>query len=293
MKEKIFVIGATGNVGREVVKNLQEMGQAIIAGVRDEGSAYKVPAGENTSIAIFDFEKPDTFPALFTDVKKLFLMRPPQIADVEQYLFPAIDAAKQAGVELISFLSLMGIEDNKWAPHYAVEKYLETCGVPYIFIRPSFYMQNFSGTHARDICEQDEILLPAGRGRNSFIDTRDIGAVTAKTLVEPGHENQAYTLTGREALSYAQAAEIFTEVLGREIQYNRPSPLRFHRHMLRKHKVPSKFVWVMQVLYLTVRLNKGSFVNDTVQRILGQPAITLRQFVKDYQEIWQPPCATR
>ena len=107
MEEKIFVIGATGNVGREVVKNLQELGQTVIGGVRDASNAHKVPTGDNTSIAIFDFEKPDTFPALFKGVKKLFLMRPPQIADVEQYLFPVIDAAKQAGVELISFLSLM------------------------------------------------------------------------------------------------------------------------------------------------------------------------------------------
>lgn len=287
MTEKIFITGATGNVGREVVKNLHAAGTKIIAAALDEADAQRIPEGAHTEVAYFDFGKPEDFPKLLGGVTSLFLMRPPHIEDVQTYLFPLIDAGGEAGVKRIVFLSLMGIEDSKWAPHYAVEKYLESSGIPYIFLRPSFYMQNFSGPHAIDIRARNEILLPAGRGKNSFIDVRDIGEVAAKMLLEEGHDNKAYTLTGSEALDYFQAAQIFSEVLGREIKYNKPSPIRFHRHMIRHHSLPSKFVWVMQILYMTVRMGKGSLVTNTVAEILERPPITLRQFVKDNQTIWQ------
>ncbi|NIV39485.1 MAG: SDR family NAD(P)-dependent oxidoreductase, partial [Anaerolineae bacterium] len=58
-----------------------------------------------------------------------------------------------------------------------------------------------------------EIMIPVGKARTSFLDVRDIGAVAAKVLSEPGHENRAYQLTGGEALDYYQVAELFSQEL--------------------------------------------------------------------------------
>ena len=67
-------------------------------------------------------------------------------------------------------------------------------GIPYTFIRFSFFMQNLSTTHAQDIKERNDLFIPSGKARISFIDTRDIGEIIGRCLVEKGHENKAYTI---------------------------------------------------------------------------------------------------
>ena len=286
MSEKILVTGATGNVGSEVVRSLLAMGQPVVAAALDEVDAKKVP-GENTETVFFGFGQAETYAAAFEGVGKLFLMRPPQISDVQQYLFPVMDYAKTAGVQQIVFLSLLGVEKQRFVPHYKVEKHLETCGVPYTFLRPSFYMQNLNTTHRQEIREGAEIVVPVGKAKTSFIDVRDIGAVAARVLSEPGHENQAYGLTGTQALDYYEVAERFTEVLGRPIAYRNPSIPRFIR-LQHRQGVPLPFILVMVGLYTATRFGAGKQVTEEVERLLGRPPIAMRQYIEDYADAWLP-----
>ena len=281
----ILVTGASGNVGLEVVKCLLAQGQPVRAGGTNP-QALRERLGPAVETAQFDFAQPETFAAAFQGVKSLFLMRPPQITDVKKYLFPAIDAAKQAGVAQIVFLSLIGIEHNTRVPHYAVEQYLIASGIPYTFLRASFFMQNLNTTHRAEIRERSEIFVPVGRGKTSFIDVRDIAAVAALALTQPGHEHQAYDLTGREALDYYQVAEVFSEVLGRRITYRNPSAVAFLGRQIRAGTaVP--FALVMTWLYWSTRNGMAAQVTGEVQRLLGREPITLRQYVTDYQEAWR------
>jgi uncharacterized protein YbjT (DUF2867 family) len=284
MGQKILVTGATGNVGHQVGKALLESGQAVVAPAKDERDARRVPEGAEPRF--FRFGRPETYPAAFEGVNKLFLMRPPQISDVKRYLFPVIDYAKGAGVTHIVFLSLIGVERNKRVPHYKVEQYLARCGVPYTLVRPSFYMQNLSTTHRQEIVEEDKIAVPVGKARTSFIDVRDAGAVAAKVLSEPGHENRFYELTGGEALDYYQVADLFTEILGRKITYTDPSLLRFvYETVARGGKLP--FALVMAFLYAQTKRGMADRVTDEVARLLGRPPITMRQYIQDYAQVWR------
>lgn len=287
MKPTILVTGATGNVGREVVRTLQQLGQPVIAAVLDEEDAQHVP-GEDTPTVRFDFTDPNTYTAALQDVQKLFLLRPPAIADVEHTLHPVVEHARAAGVTHIVFLSLMGVSHNRRVPHYKVEKKIEASGVPYTFLRPSFYMQNLDTFYRDDIGYRNEIFLPAGKGKTSFIDVRDIGAVAAKVFTEAGHQNRAYTLTGGEALDYFQVAEIFTEVLDRTITYAKPSPRQYKKRM-RALGIEEQFIEVMLGLYFTVRMGFGAQVTGDVPQLLGRPAITMRRYVEDYAHKWQLP----
>ena len=284
MKSKILVTGATGNVGREVVKQLVDQGAAVVATVLKAEAAERVPAG--AEIVIFDFGDPKTYPAAFADVKKLFLMRPPQIADVKHYLFPVVDYARKIGVEQIVFLSLLGVERNPIVPHHKVEKYIKNSGMPYTFLRPSFYMQNLNTTHQEEIKKDGEICIPVADAKTSFIDVRDIGAVGARVLTESGHTNSAYELTGAQALDYKQVAAIFTAVLGKKIVYTRPSLLKFIRKSL-KRGTPFKFVLIMAGLYTSTRLGMAERITSTVKELLGRPPISLRQYAQDYAAAWQ------
>ena len=284
MQSKILVTGATGNVGQEVVKALLERGQPVTAAALDEQDAQRVPEG--AEIALFDFGKPEAFPQAFAGVNRLFLMRPPQIADVKRYLFPIVDYAREAGVEQIVFLSLLGAERNPFVPHRKVEKYLEKSDVPYTLLRPSFYMQNLNTTHRQEIREEDRISVPVGDAKTSFIDVRDIGAVAAQVLSGEGDEEQAYDLTGGRALDYYEVASIFSEVLGREIRYTAPSLLRFLRESVARG-TPLKFALIMAGLYTSTRFGMADRVTDTVERLLGRPPIPFRRYVQDYAGAWR------
>lgn len=278
----VLVTGATGNVGSEVVLALA--GKANIrAAVTDvEKARAKLPPG--TELVRFDFEDASTFAAAFAGVDRLFLMRPPHISD-PKVIAPSIEAAKAAGVKQIVFLSLQGAESNSIVPHAKIEKLLLTCGVPYTFLRPSFFMQNLTGQHRDEIRQRNEIFVPAGHGRTSFIDVRDIAAVAALTLTEDGHENKAYTLTGSEALTYDEVAQILTEVTGRPVRYANPNLVRFVLQK-RREGLAWGFVIVMAGIYLTAALGRADGRTDEVPRLLGRAPITVRQFAQDYRSVW-------
>lgn len=279
----ILVTGATGNVGAEVLRILQKEGQAVRAAVRD--AAARSSSSNDVQYVQLDFMKPGTYGPALQGVSKLFLVRPPAISDTQRYINPVIDAAKAAGVEQIVFLSLLGAEKNRWVPHHRIEKYLEASGIAWTFLRASFFMQNLSTTHRGDIREHDEIFVPAGKGKTSFIDVRDIAAVAAKALTEPGHAMKAYPLTGSEALDYAEVARIFSEVLGRQVVYRNPSIWSFVRTM-RQRGLGLPFILVMVGIYTTARLRLAGTVTADTATLLGRAPITMRQFVADYKDCW-------
>ncbi len=255
MSGKVLVTGALGNVGAEVVKHLQETGIPFRAADRDV-TRLRERFGADVGAVTFNFTRRETYGPAFDGVEKMFLMRPPQIANIQRDMVPALEAAKAAGVKHVVFLSLIGIERAKFVPHYKVEAYLRASGQAWTFLRCSFFMQNLNTTHRTEIRERDEIFVPVGSARTSFIDVRDIAAVAVVALTEPGHAGQAYDLTGSEALDYWQVAEIMSRILERKITYRNPNPLSFLASHLRSG-TPLTFALVMTGLYLSTRERHG------------------------------------
>jgi uncharacterized protein YbjT (DUF2867 family) len=283
--DPILVIGATGNVGREVVKSLHARGYNARAAASSEKSFTRLPE-EAAEKVVFDFAKPETIAPAFAGIKKMFLMRPPAISDIETYIKPVIDYAAENGVEQIAFLSLMGVEEKSYVPHYKVEQFMKESGVPYTFLRAGFFMQNLDTTHRADIVEYDDIFIPAGNAKTAFVDARDLGAVAAHVLTTPGHKDKAYDLTGKESLTYDEVAEIFTETLGRKITYSRPSLLRFARRM-KKRGYPWGYVVVTAGLYLSTRRGSAETIADDMAQLLLREPLTMRQYVADYADVWR------
>lgn len=285
MKEtggKILITGATGNVGAEVLRLLQNEGIAVKAAVRKSG---KRGGAAQTEYVEFDFEQRRTFADALRGVRRLFLVRPPEISDVKKNINPFVDAAKAAGVEHIVFLSLLGAERNRIVPHAKIERHIKRSGVAYTFLRASFFMQNLSTTHLEEIKQRDEIFVPAGAGKTSFIDARDIAEIAVKALTEKGHENKAYDLTGSEALSYYEVADIFTETLGRRITYRNPSIFRFALRRYRKGDNLT-FILVMIGIYTTARIGLAARVAEDAKNLLGREPISMRRFIEDYKGCW-------
>ncbi len=183
------------------------------------------------------------------------------------------------------FLSLLGAEHNRFVPHYKIERTIQASGIPWTFLRASFFMQNLSTIHRETICERSEIDVPAGNGRTSFIDVRDIAEIAATILCSSGHDQRAYPLTGADALTYTTVAQIMTEEFDRQIVYPPSSVLTFIRRM-RQRGYEWDFVLVMLAIYTTARLGLTATVTPDATRLLGRAPRTMRNFVHDYRDCW-------
>ena len=284
MSSPILVIGALGNVGAEVVKQVIARGGKVRAADIDENK-IKERFGDSVEPVRFDFTDPTTYAATFSGVKKMFYMRPPHITNIERDMNPSMDAAKRAGVVHVVFLSLIGIEKAKYVPHYKVETYLQQIELQTTFLRCSFFMQNLNTTHRKEIKERSEIFVPVGKARTSFIDARDIGRAAAVVLMESGHAGKNYDLTGSEGLDYWQADAIMSKVLGRKISYANPNPLHFLIETIRRG-TPFIFAMVMLGLYTSTRFGMAETITQEVERLTREKPISFRQYVQDYQASW-------
>ncbi|WP_088892849.1 SDR family oxidoreductase [Leptolyngbya ohadii] len=287
---RVFITAATGNVGAETIRLLSQQlpPGTIVAGVRSSDQANPFPSG--VEVFAFDFLNPQTF-SFLQNVDKLLLVRPPQLSQPKRDMLPLLQVARSSGVRHVVFLSLLGVQFNPLAPHRKIEQYIRQLGFRYTFLRPSFFMQNLITTHRSDIRDRHQILLPAGQGRTSFIDVRDIAAVAAQVLAvdrsaEQNYLDRAFDLTGSEALTYAEVAAILSKVLETSITYRAASIREFSRHMAAQG-YPKDFIRVMIGIYSVARFGLAGKITDDLRQLLGREPISFRQFAEDYQVEWQ------
>ena len=164
-----------------------------------------------------DFWDPSTFGPVLLGADRVFLLRPPPISRVGPTLNRFIDAARDRGVRHVVFSSVAGAESNRIVPHHRVEEHLLSSGLAWTTLRPGFSAQNLATAYRSDIVGSNRVYVPAGDGLAAFIDSRDIGEIAARALVEEGHVGMAYHLTGPEAISFADLTSILSDVLGRPI----------------------------------------------------------------------------
>lgn len=119
--------------------------------------------------------------------------------------------------------------------------------------------------------------------KTSFIDIRDIGEVAAKVLIEDGHQFKAYALTGSEALTYYEVAEIISKETNKNIIYTNPSVFTFRKRMMQKG-LKNDFIMVMIGIYTTARLGLAKKITLDLEQLLGRKPTTLKQFTHDYRE---------
>ncbi len=284
----IGVTGAPGNTGTPLVHELLRRGVRVRVLARHPDRAREafaqVPAGQ-LEFRTLEFGRRQTYLDAFGGLERLFVLRPPQIAQVRRDMVPALDVALGAGVRHFVLLSLQGADRLPFTPHAQLEKHLAGNGAAYTFLRPSFFMQNLTTTHLPEL-KKGIIAVPAGQGRTSFVDADDVGQAAAVVLTESGHENRAYELTGPEALTYGEVAEIFTRVTGHLYRSTNPSPLAFYRQM-RGHGAGRAETLIMEGIYATARLGLAKHVSDDLPALLGRPAHSIEDFAKTLPTLLQ------
>jgi uncharacterized protein YbjT (DUF2867 family) len=279
---RIVVTGATGTVGRAVAERAAADGHEVIAAVR-RPDATDLPSGVES--VRFDFTEPGTYGPALDGADGLFLMRPPAISDAERFVNPVVDAAERAGVGHVAFLSVLGAERNPFLPHRKTEQRLEASALGFTLLRASNFMQNLAEQNAAAIRERDEVFVPAGDGRVSYVDARDVGAAAAVALGRGGLEQRALDLTGPEAIDHYAVARALTDALGRPVDYARPGAIEFVWRKLGEGE-PLPFVLVMTGIYTVARLGLAARVTPDLARVLGRPATPFSAFAADYRDVW-------
>ncbi|MGB9203089.1 MAG: SDR family oxidoreductase, partial [Terriglobales bacterium] len=215
-------------------------------------------------------------------VDRVFLVGPPtaQLPALER---KAIDVIKQSGVRQVVKLSAMGGREAIFPRQHAQsEEYIQASGVPYTFLRPNGFMQNMVIYNSATINTQNAFYGSEGEGQISQIDLRDVAAVAVKALTEDGHVGKAYTLTGPEALTNAQIAQILSDDLGREIRFINLPPAQFRQALLAAG-VPEWNADALLDLQRLYREGKAATVTQEVEQILGRKPISFEQFSRDYK----------
>ena len=286
----ILVVGGTGQVGQELVKQLQETKVPFRVLAHSARSVESLQA-QGLEVVHGDYQQVASWAeAGFAGVERLFLLTPssPDQGQIEAAL---IDQAKQAGVKHVVKISVWDIENPASAnplltPHQEAEEHLRQSGLDYTLLRPNNFMQNFGRSDSATIKSQGAIYNASGDGLISFIDARDIAAVALAALTSQDHFGQAYTLAGPEALTYAQAAALFTKHLGKPVQHV-SIPDEALKQALLGVGLTDWYAEGLVQLNQYYRQGYGATVNDNIKKITGRPAHTLDSYIADHLAIFK------
>jgi uncharacterized protein YbjT (DUF2867 family) len=269
MAGKILVLGANGTIGTALVAKLLAKGEAVKAASRT-GRAVAGAEG-----VVFSYLETSTHAAAFDGVDRAFVMLPTGHVNSREMLLPVIEAAAARRVKVV-LQTAFGVDADDAIPYRQVELALEKSGIPYVILRPNWFTDNFH-TFWKAGLDQGRISLPAGEGKTSFVTVEDIADCAAAVLGGNAFDGRAFNLTGPEALSYAEAAQILTEVLGRPVVYE-PSGDEAFIALLVAAGLPADYAAFLAMIFHPVREGWTAAVSDAVPLLTGHPARSVRDY---------------
>ena len=284
---KILVTGATGNVGAALTRRAVKSGVKTRTAVRNLEKASDLFAGLDVETVHFDFFVPSTYQSALAGVEALFLVAPPgDPNEIDKIVINFIDMAFEQGCKHITFCSARAAAHIKRPlSMHKIERYLENAGGGYTILRPSWFMQNFNTMLANPIKYTKAISLPCGDAKCSFIDVDDIAEIALKTLIEAGHDGKMYTLSGAEALSFADAAQKISSASGQEISYI-DIPADAFIGGMQKRGMPDGAAKFLGFLFDLLKQGTEEEVLPDAETILGRKPITFDNYANTHASAW-------
>ena len=277
MAGKILVLGATGNVGKPLVGELAAKGERVKAASR---SGKPVDGAEGVQ---FDFTDEATYGPALEGVDRAYVLAPTGTLDPLSVLMPFLKLAVERKVKIV-LQSVFGVDADDNIPYRQVELFLERSGTPYVILRPNWFTDNFQLFWLEGI-KHGVISVPAGQGKSSFIDVRDIAASAAAALTSGRFDGQAFNLTGPEALSYGEASAILSKASGRAIAYKPATDVEFVT-MLVGAGVPKGYAEFLASIFHPVREGWTAAISNAVQTLTGKAPRSVEAYAKDYAAVF-------
>jgi NAD(P)H dehydrogenase (quinone) len=279
-KQKILVLGATGQVGGAVIRHLlADNSVEVIAAARNPPKASSLGA----RVVYLDLDKFDSIMPALKNINRIFLATAYTV-DMLRQSKDVVNVARKCQVEQIVHLGACGDDDTRvdhYAWHQFIERYIASAGFPfYTHLRPEMYMQNLLGYGGESSIKQGVIRLYIGNARLSWVDCDDVAALAAASLLDPKkHHAKTYRM-GYEAKNYAEIAEIMTALLEQPFRYEPRPPEEFLQRVLSAGGEPAymKSVYECYRDYANGTL-RGDEVFDNFPALMGRQPRSLTDFV--------------
>ncbi|MBM6994541.1 SDR family oxidoreductase [Paenibacillus sp. DXFW5] len=280
---KILVTGATGQLGAKVVEALlaKVPAEQLAVSVRDPEKASALSA-QGVDVRRGDFEDPASLDTAFAGVERLLIVSTQGDNDtrIRQHL-AAVAVAQRAGVQLIAYTSVVNAAHNslELAPvHKATEEAIAKTGIPYVFLRNNWYIENETGT-IQGILAGAPLVTSAGEGKVGWDTREDYAQAAAAVLTGNGHENKIYELSGTP-IPHAELARIIGEALGREVPVQHVDDATY-AEVMRGAGVPEPVVPFLVSIQRSIREGALDVPSGDLETLLGRPATPLVEAVRD------------
>jgi NAD(P)H dehydrogenase (quinone) len=278
----ITVTAATGHLGRLVVEDLLSRGVPageIVAAVRSPEKAADL-AALGVQVREADYTRPETLATAFAGTDKLLLISGSEAGQRLPQHKNAVDAAVAAGVSLIAYTSIL-FADTTAVPlapeHKATEEYIRASGLPFVFLRNGWYIENYTANLAPAF-EHGAIIGASGEGRVGAATRADYAAAAAAVLVGDGHTNTVYELGGDQPFSIAELAAEVSRQSGKEVVY-RDLPASEYIQALVGFGLPEGFAAALAGADLGIVAGELTTDSGDLTRLIGRPTTPLSEAV--------------
>jgi len=274
-----FVIpAASGHLGRLVVRDLLDRGvQAgdIVAGARNLDAIADL-AATGVRTARIDYDEPDTVQAALRAGDSFVLISGKDLAIRDKQHADAIAAAGRSGAGHLVYTSALRAAESSSplaASHAPTEEAVRASGLPFTFLRNSWYTENYGG-QVPALRESGVLIASVGDARVAAATRREFAQAVGAVLTTEGHVGQTYELSGDVAWTYHDLAAAFSEVLGRDVVY-RPVSSEEHLEILKGAGVPEQFASMMVAVDAGIGEGAFSYQNGDLARLIGRPTTPL------------------
>ncbi|GLS84448.1 SDR family oxidoreductase [Paraferrimonas haliotis] len=278
----ILILGATGNTGAELVRQLQANNHEFYVMARSDTAADKLNLNVD-QVRIATFDDSDKLTQAMQGIRKIYVAMPAHPSN-EDWMVNIINAAKTASVEQVVKLSGMGAAKDANSEiirtHVVTDDLLKNSGLGYTIVQPNSFFQNLYGSLGT-INAMGKFFLPLANAKQSVVDIRDVAAVALTALTQDGHTGETYLLSGPQALTFSEQAQMLSQAAGKPIEYVAVSQDDAEQAMKQAgmddwtaEKLAEILAWFGEGHYATV--------TDTVERVTSKPARTFSAFAEEF-----------
>ncbi len=281
----VLVTGATGQIGGLTVRHLLAAGRSRVRLLVRDPARLRPETRALCEVIHADLAIPASLARAAEGVDAALIVTPaaPALPELEGHIADALAAGANAP-RVVKIAGLATAPDSKvdsgrW--HAASERHIRSLGLPHVFVRPPFLMQNIA-RQLPDALRTGVLAAAAADARIAMIDASDVAAVAAALLDGARAPAAELTLTGPEALSYADVAATISDVSGRPVRYQPISPADLDAALARRGEPD----WHRQLLLQFNRAFRDGLaaaVTDAVAQVLGQPPLALRSFLRGWR----------
>lgn len=283
----ILVTGATGNLGKATINSLLNKGISannIAALVRDESKSAEFKS-KGIQVRIGDYQNFESLKSAFEDVDKLLLISSSaEIAQRFEQHKNVINAARESGVNHIIYTSFdmkdlrrsIMVGDVQY--HADTSDYLKQIALPYTLMDNTLYADMIPIISGNNILEEG-ISIPAGNGKTPFLPITEMAEAIAVVLTTTGHETKEYVIAAETAVSFAEIADLISEITGTTIAYNQIDVTSYVAQLVQQG-VPDDDAAYLARFAGAIAGGEFDTNKSDVKQLLGRSPISLKDFLR-------------